>query len=74
MAGFQASINGWFCLSTGEFAYGNTLRSPAGEFPFVSRMTIRDVTGSGAVTRILFEAPRPETHPVSMFNINNVVR
>ncbi len=61
-------------FKTAEFEYGNTLRSLAGEFPFVSRMTIKDATGAGTVTRILFEAPRAEPHPVTMFNINNVVR
>lgn len=57
-----------------EFEYGNTLRSPGGAFPFVSRMTIRDETGAGTVTRITFEEPRAETHPTAMFNINNVLR
>jgi hypothetical protein len=61
-------------FKTAEFEYGNTLRSPAGSYPFVSRMTIRDATGAGTVTRILFDAPRSEAHPVTMFNINNVVR
>ncbi len=61
-------------FKTAAFEYGSVLRSPAGDFPFVSVMTIRDATGSGAVTRILFETPRAEKHPVTMFNINNVVR
>jgi len=61
-------------FKTATFDYGNTLRSPSGTFDFVSRMTIRDATGSGTVTTITFEQPRPEVHPVSMFNINNVVR
>lgn len=61
-------------FKTAEFEYGNTLRSPTGEYPFVSRMVIRDATGAGTVTRIVFDAPRAEVHPVTMFNINNVVR
>jgi outer membrane lipoprotein-sorting protein len=61
-------------FKSAEFEYENTLRSAAGSFPFVSRMTIRDATGSTSVTRIAFDEPRAETHPVSMFNINNVVR
>ncbi len=56
------------------FDYGNRARTPAGEFEFVSRMTITDATGAGTVTTIAFGPPRVETHPPSMFNINNVVR
>jgi hypothetical protein len=37
-------------------------------------MTIRDVGGSGAVTVLSYAQPRAETHPTSIFNINNVVR
>jgi hypothetical protein len=37
-------------------------------------MTIRDATGAGTVTVIAFGQPKAETHPPSMFNINNVVR
>ena len=61
-------------FKTATFDYGNRLRSAAGTFEFVSRMTIRDATGAGTVTSIAFDAPRSETHPVSMFNVNNVVR
>ena len=56
------------------FEYGNTLRGTAGTFDFVSRMIINDATGAGGVTTIRFDQPRPEVHPASMFNINNVVR
>jgi outer membrane lipoprotein-sorting protein len=56
------------------FEYDNALKSAAGEIPFVSKMTITDATGAGAVTRILFDAPHAEAHPITMFNINNVVR
>jgi hypothetical protein len=61
-------------FKTAAFAYGNTLRSPGGDLPFVSRMTIRDETGAGTVTRITFGQPRAETHAPAMFNINNVLR
>jgi len=57
-----------------EFEYGNSLKTTTGAFPFVSRMTIHDATGAGTVTRIVFDAPRSETHPVTMFNVNNVAR
>ena len=61
-------------FKTATFDYGNRLRTPAGEFDFVSRMTIKDATGAGTVTVIAFGQPRAETHAPSMFNINNVVR
>ncbi len=61
-------------FKTAEFEYANTLQSSTGTFPFVSRMTIRDATGAGTVTRIQFDAPRSETYPVSAFNVNNVLR
>lgn len=57
-----------------RFDYGNTMKSPAGVFDFISRMVIRDATGAGTVTTISFGQPRADAHPVSMFNINNVVR
>ena len=37
-------------------------------------MTIKDATGAGTITVISFGQPRADTHPMSMFNINNVVR
>jgi len=61
-------------FKTAAFEYGNIMKSATGEYPFVSRMTIKDATGAGTVTRIDFDAPRGELHPVTMFNINNVVR
>jgi hypothetical protein len=61
-------------FKSATFDYGNRARTPAGEFDFVSRMTITDATGAGTVTTITFGQPRVETHPTSMFNINNVVR
>lgn len=57
-----------------RFEYGNTMKTPAGSFDFISRMTIKDATGAGTVTTIAFGAPRADAHPASMFNINNVVR
>jgi outer membrane lipoprotein-sorting protein len=61
-------------FKTATFEYENTLRSGGARFEFVSRMAIRSATGSGGQTTIRFDAPRHETHPPSMFNINNVVR
>jgi hypothetical protein len=61
-------------FKSATFEYGNRARTPAGEFAFVSRMVITDATGAGTVTTIAFSAPRVETHPPAMFNINNVVR
>jgi hypothetical protein len=61
-------------FKSATFEYGNRARTPAGEFEFVSRMIITDATGAGTVTAIGFGPPRLETHPPSMFNINNVVR
>jgi outer membrane lipoprotein-sorting protein len=61
-------------FKSATFDYGNRARTPAGEFEFVSRMTIADATGAGTVTTIAFSPPKVETHPPSMFNINNVVR
>ena len=58
-----------------SFEYGNRLKSADGpEFDFISKMTIRDAGGSGAVTVLSYAQPRAETHPASIFNINNVVR
>ena len=37
-------------------------------------MSIEDATGAGTTTTIAFGQPKAETHPPSMFNINNVVR
>ncbi len=62
-------------FKTATFDYGNRLRSAAGgAFEFISRMTIRDVGGSGAVTVLTYAEPRAETHATALFNINNVVR
>jgi outer membrane lipoprotein-sorting protein len=61
-------------FKSATFDYGNRARTPAGEFDFVSRMVITDATGAGTVTTIAFGPPTVETHPPSMFNINNVVR
>ena len=61
-------------FKTATFDYGNRLRSPAGDFEFVSRMTIKDAMGAGSSTVITFGAPKAETHAPSLFNINNVVR
>lgn len=61
-------------FKSATFDYGNRARTPAGVFDFVSRMVITDATGSGTVTTIAFGPPRVETHPPSMFNINNVMR
>ncbi len=61
-------------FKTARFDYGNRMGTSAGEFDFISRMTIRDATGAGTITTITFGQPRAETHPASMFNINNVVR
>ncbi|MGE3840932.1 MAG: outer membrane lipoprotein-sorting protein [Vicinamibacterales bacterium] len=61
-------------FKTARFEYGNTMKSPAGAFDFVSRMIIKDETGAGTSTTITFGQPRADVHPPSMFNINNVVR
>ncbi len=62
-------------FKTATFDYGNRLRSASGDtFDFVSRMTIRDAGGSGAVTVLTYAQPKAETHAPSLFNINNVVR
>jgi hypothetical protein len=61
-------------FKTARFDYGNTMRTKAGQFDFVSRMTIKDATGAGTTTVISFGQPKAMTHPPSMFNINNVVR
>jgi hypothetical protein len=62
-------------FKTATFDYGNRLKGADGkEYEFVSKMTIRDVGGSGALTVLSYAQPRAETHPPSIFNINNVVR
>ncbi|HET9554817.1 MAG TPA: outer membrane lipoprotein-sorting protein [Anaeromyxobacteraceae bacterium] len=60
---------------TATFEYGNRVRLPGGEvIDFVSKMTITDAMGSGAVTVLGYEAPRADDHAPSLFNVNNVVR
>ncbi len=61
-------------FKTATFEYGNRVKTPGGEIEFVSRMTIRDAMGAGNVTVLRYGAARAETHPPSLFNINNVVR
>ena len=62
-------------FKTATFDYGNRLKgADAKDYEFISKMTIRDVGGSGAVTVLGYTQPRAETHPASIFNINNVVR
>jgi len=61
-------------FKTATFEYGNRVRVAGGEIEFVSRTTIRDAMGAGNVTVLRVSAPRAETHPASLFNVNNVVR
>lgn len=61
-------------FKSATFAYGNILKTVEGSFEFVSRMHIRDETGAKSETIMTFAQPRSETHPPSLFNINNVVR
>lgn len=56
------------------FEYGATLKTDAGELPFITKMTIRDEEVKDEVTVLRFSAPKAEAHPASLFNINNVVR
>ncbi len=62
-------------FKTATFQYGNRVRVPGGEeIEFISRMTIRDAMGAGNVTVLVYGTPRAETHPASIFNVNNVGR
>lgn len=61
-------------FKTATFEYGNRIRVNGETSDFMSRMTIRDAMGVGNVTTLTFASPRAETHPPSLFNINNVVR
>lgn len=61
-------------FKTATFDYGNRLKSKDGDLEFISKMTIKDAGGSGAVTVLTYAQPRSEAHPASMFNINNVTR
>ncbi len=61
-------------FKTATFAYGNRVRVSGATWDFVSLMTIRDAMGAGNVTVMRFSSPRAETHPPSLFNVNNVAR
>lgn len=62
-------------FKTATFEYGNRVRLAGGEeIEFVSRMVIRDAMGANDVTVLDYRAPRAETHPASLFNVNNVAR
>ncbi len=61
-------------FKTATFEYGNRVRISGEPSEFLSRMTIRDAMGAGNVTVLTITAPKAETHPPSLFNINNVVR
>lgn len=56
------------------FAYGNVVTVDGAALDFVKTMTITDAMGSGAVSTLRFGPPKPQAHPQSMFNVNNVVR
>lgn len=60
-------------FKTATFEYGNKLKTGGGEYDFVSTMTIRDPATSNT-TLLKFGTPRAETHPPTIFNVNNLVR
>lgn len=61
-------------FKTATFEYGNVVELAGKKSDFVKTMTITDAMGSGAVSVIRFSPPKPEAHPASLFNVNNVVR
>jgi Outer membrane lipoprotein-sorting protein len=61
-------------FKSASFAYGNVVTVDGAALDFVKTMTITDAMGSGATSTLRFGAPKPQAHPASMFNVNNVVR
>lgn len=61
-------------FKTADFKYGNTISVGGTTVPFVSEMVIRDALNKEKETVIRYQKPREESHPESLFNINNLVR
>lgn len=57
-----------------EFEYKNQLKVGGENFPFVSRMVITDSFNPKNKTVFLYNSPKVETHPISIFNVNNLTR
>lgn len=56
------------------FKYENQIKLDGKDFPFVSEMHITDAVNANNKTWIRYAKPRAETHPDSIFNVNNLVR
>ncbi len=61
-------------IKAARFAYDNTITIDGKSEAFVSVMTITDPNIPGNVTVLKFSPPRPETHPATIFNVNNLIR
>jgi hypothetical protein len=56
------------------FKYNNKVTLEGKSMQFVSEMDILDTLKQGSHTVITYSNPKPENHPDSQFNINNLVR
>lgn len=61
-------------VKTATFEYGNKLTVAGKALELISRMTITDAMGEGAVSVVRFGAPRAEAHPASTFTLESAVR
>jgi hypothetical protein len=57
-----------------SFEYKNKIETDGKRMPFVSKMTITDAVNEKQVTTLNYKSPRPEKHPDSIFNVNNLLR
>lgn len=54
--------------------YKNSVKIEGKEWPFVSVMAIVDALKPSNKTWIRYNSPKPENHPDSIFNVNNLIR
>ncbi len=56
------------------FTYNNKVKIGGKSLPFISKVDIQDSIKKDQHTEILYQNPNPESHPDSIFNINNLLR
>ncbi len=61
-------------FKSAEFTYGNKVKLAGKEYPFISKVDIKDAIKKDQHTEILYQNPKPEAHADSIFNINNLLR
>lgn len=61
-------------FKSATFDYGNKVTRDGKVWPFVSKMTIVDAVNASNKTVITYFEPKPDKHPDSLFNVNNLLR